>query len=136
MKLFLGMLVNGMIINHKQLCAAFVNLILENTSHPLRGAIHQSNFYCTAIHHLKVVDKLSMFKNVHFSSSYATWPILDILELYYKTKRHHHASMFKSSKFEVGRVLARLNEIEDRRIDFRFEVTVPYGMSVDSLVIS
>jgi hypothetical protein len=54
MKLFLGTLVNGMIINHMQLCAAFVNFILEDTSHPLRGAIHQSNFYCAAIHHFKV----------------------------------------------------------------------------------
>jgi hypothetical protein len=33
-KLFLNTLIDGMIINHMQLCAAFVNFILENPSHP------------------------------------------------------------------------------------------------------
>ena len=96
----------------------------------LRDAIHQSNFYCNAIHHLKV-DKLSMFKNVHFSSSYAPRQISDILELYFKTKRYHHQAMFKSSKFEVGKVLARLKEIEDRQIGFRFESPSLSSMSAD-----
>jgi hypothetical protein len=52
------------------------------------------------------VDKLSMFKNVHFSSSYATRPISDILELYFKTKRYNHKAMFKNPNLKLVKCCA------------------------------
>jgi hypothetical protein len=75
------------------------------------------------------VDKKAIFQKVHFSSSYAIRPISEILNFYYSARLHQHDNFFRSSKLEVGNVLARLKDIEDRNIGIRFEASVPieYG---------